>query len=106
MSNTHYSKERAPLPLTEAILRETEIVPERHHVKRPRSSRTARFDVGAASENERPVVITRLVRGLDCGRDAAWQVEVSVEGGQLRPSLPAALRIVQVHRTILARSAI
>ncbi len=106
MNENDYSKARAPLPLTEAMLRETEIVPERHHVKRPVSSRTARFDLVAASENEPPVVMTRLVRGHGCGRDAAWQLEVSVEGGQLRPSRPAALKIVQVHRTILARDAI
>jgi hypothetical protein len=58
---------------------ETEIRPERHHVKRAVSSHTARFDVQAASENEPAVVTTRLVRGHGCGRDAAWQVEVSVE---------------------------
>jgi hypothetical protein len=52
------------------------------------------------------VVTTRLVRGHGCGRDAAWQVEVSVEHAQLRRSPPASLEIVQVHRTIQARDAI
>ena len=59
MNKDDHSKARASLPLTEAVLRETEIFPERHHVKRPVSSRTARFDVRVESENEPPVVTTR-----------------------------------------------
>jgi V8-like Glu-specific endopeptidase len=106
MSNTDQSRARATMPLTEAMLRETEVVPERHHVKRPALSRMAKFDVWTESECEPPAVITRLVRGHGCGKDAAWQVEVSVESGQLRPSRPAALQVVQVHRSILARDAV
>jgi V8-like Glu-specific endopeptidase len=106
MNKDDYSKARAPLPLTEAILRETEIVPERHHVKQPVPSGTARFDLETASENEPPAVITRLVRRHGCGGDAAWQVEISVEGGRFRPSQPAPPKIVQIHRSILARDAI
>jgi hypothetical protein len=52
MNKDDRSNARVSLPLTEAILRETEIRPERHHVKRAVSSHTARFDVQAASENE------------------------------------------------------
>jgi Trypsin len=100
-----YSKARAPLPLAEAILRETEILPERHHIKRA-VSQTARFDLAMACENDPPAVITRLVRSHRCGSDAAWQVEVSVADGELRPSRPKALKVVQVHRSILARDAI
>jgi len=106
MSNNEHSSAREQLPLSEAILRETEIVPERHHMTRPVSSSTARFDVGTACELEPPVVTTRLIRGHGCGGDAAWQVEVSVDRTQLRPSLPAPVKIVQVHRSILARDAI
>jgi V8-like Glu-specific endopeptidase len=99
----HDDSVAASLPLTEAMLRETEILPERHHVKRSVSSRVVRFDVSGASGIEPPAVMTRLMlgRGGDCG--ASWQLEVSVEGGQLRPSRPAVLDVVQVHRSILAR---
>jgi len=88
------------------MLRETEISPKRHHVKRSVSSPTARFDVRAVSEDAPPVVMTRLVRGHDCGKGAGWQVELSVEGAQFQPSRPEALEIVQIHRSLLARDAI
>jgi V8-like Glu-specific endopeptidase len=105
MNKDEYIKTRAPLPLTEAAMRETEIVPERHHVKAETPAPAARFDVGMANDNEPPMVTTRLIRGHGCG-DAAWQVEVSVEGGRFRPAQPAALKVMQVHRSILARDAI
>lgn len=106
MSVDGYSKMRGELPLTAAMLRETEVVPERHHVERPMSSGTARFDVGAVSGTEPPVVTTRLVRTHGRGGSAAWQVQLSVEGGQLRPTEPAALEVVQVDRRMLARDAV
>jgi V8-like Glu-specific endopeptidase len=103
MSTYEHATARAPLPYTEAVLREIDVVPERHHVKRHVSSNTARFDVGAANETEPPVVTTRLIRAHGCGTDHAWQVEVSVDGRQLRRTPPPALKVVQVHRSILAR---
>jgi len=106
MNKDDSSKARISLPLTEAKLRETEIVPDRHHVKRPISYCTAQFDVKTEGENETPVVITRLLRGHGCDRGTAWQIEVSVESGQLRPSRLEALKVVQVHRSILARDRI
>lgn len=105
MSKSDHSNERTDLPLTEAALRETESVPERHHLMRA-MLQTARFDLALASDNDQPAVTTRLVRKHGCEGDAAWQVEVSVEGGEFRPAEPAALKVVQVHRSVLARDAV
>ena len=69
MSKSDHSNERTDLPLTEAALRETESVPERHHLKRA-MSQTARFDLALASDNDQPVVTTRLVRKHGCGRSS------------------------------------
>jgi V8-like Glu-specific endopeptidase len=105
MKKDEYVKSPPPLPLTEAAMREIEIVPERHHLKAQMPTPAARFDVAMTNENEPPVVTTRLIRGHGCG-DAAWQVEVSVEGGRFRPAKNAALKVTQIHRSILARDAV
>lgn len=105
MSKKEHSKSQSS-PLTAAALRETDIKPERHRVKRPLASGRAVFDVDPLSGDAPPVVTTRLVQTPGRGRGAKWQVEVSVEGGQFRPASPTPLHIVQVDRRTLAKDAI
>lgn len=106
MSRDEAAKAREDLPLTEARRREVEITPDRHHVRHEAAGAAARFDVVSACGDEPPAVTTRLVRGRGCGRDFEWQVEVSVDGGQFRPSRPAPIRVEQIHRSVLARDAV
>jgi V8-like Glu-specific endopeptidase len=99
-------KTEALPPLTAEMLRKTEIKPKRHHVEHPVSSGAVLFDVSTANTEEPPAVKTRLVRVDGRGRDVAWQVEVSVGGGELRPARPSAAELVQIDRAVLARDTV
>jgi V8-like Glu-specific endopeptidase len=106
MSKEDRSQARMTLPLTEAMMRETAIAPPRHHYTRSAQSRVARYDVATTCERDTPTVTTRLVRSCGVAGRGAWHVEVSVEGAELQLAPPAAPKIVQVHRSVLARNPI
>lgn len=106
MTKENRSNARMTLPLTEAMMRETTITPARHNYTRTEQSHIARYDVVTTCDLDPPPVNTRLARS--CGADgrATWQVEVSVESGELHLAQPAVPKIVQVHRSVLARDPI